>query len=61
MRSHISLLATAALFLVSPFAMAQERTAFELQAREIYQTAVEIRTAKGQAKVPELVDYLVSE
>ena len=61
MRSHLSLLASAALLFVSPLAMAQEPTAFELQAREIYQTAVEIRTAKGQSKVPELVDYLVSE
>lgn len=61
MRIQSGLLASAAFLLVSPLAAAQERTAFELQAREIYQTAVEIRTAKGQEKVPELVEYLVSE
>ncbi|MBY9068415.1 M20/M25/M40 family metallo-hydrolase [Hyphomonas sp. WL0036] len=61
MRIKSCLLASAAALFIAPFASAQERTPFELQAREIYQTAVEIRTAKGQGKIPELVDYLVSE
>nr|MCU0731331.1 hypothetical protein [Hyphomonas sp.] len=56
-----SFLLSAALLHSAPVALAEERTAFEQQAREIYQTAVEIRTAKGQGKTPELVSYLVSE
>jgi acetylornithine deacetylase/succinyl-diaminopimelate desuccinylase-like protein len=61
MRFTPGLLLSAALLLAAPMALAEERTAFEQQAREIYQTVVEIRTAKGQAKVPVVVDYLVRE
>jgi len=61
MRFTPGFLVSAALLLSAPAALAEERTAFELQAREIYQTVVEIRTAKGQAKVPFMVDYLVRE
>ncbi len=61
MRFIPGLLLSAALLLAAPASLADERTAFELQAREIYQTVVEIRTAKGQAKVPVMVDYLVRE
>lgn len=61
MRIAPALLAASAFFLAAPLASAEERTAFEQQAREIYQTVVEVRTAKGQGKVPEVVDYLVRE
>ena len=61
MRFAPGLLLYAALMLAAPAALAQERTAFELQARDIYQTVVEIRSAKGQGNVPVLVDYLVRE
>ena len=54
------ILAATLLFLASP-ALAEERTPFEQKARTLYEEAVSIRTAKGQGKVPELVDYLVSE
>ncbi len=47
--------------LAAPVAMAQERTDAEKQAREIYRNIVEIRSARGQEKVPEVVDYLVGE
>lgn len=50
-----------ALLLAAPIAIAEERTEFEQSARELYQTAVEIRTARGQGKTHELVDYLVGE
>ncbi|MBK8198726.1 MAG: M20/M25/M40 family metallo-hydrolase [Acidobacteria bacterium] len=50
-----------ALLLAAPTAFAQERTEFEQYAREMYQTAVEVRTARGQANTPVLVDYLVRE
>lgn len=52
---------SAALFLVAPVAAAQERTEFEQATRELYQSVIEIRSAKGQGHVPELVDYLVGQ
>ena len=61
MRFAPGLLLYAALMLAAPAALAEERTAFELRAREIYQTVVEVRSAKGQGNVPVLVDYLVRE
>ena len=60
MSKHL-LVTTALLLLAAPFSLAQERTAFEQKARTLYEEAVAIRTAQGQGKVPELVDYLVSE
>jgi acetylornithine deacetylase/succinyl-diaminopimelate desuccinylase-like protein len=61
MRFTPGLFLSAALLTAAPLAIAEERTAFELQAREIYQTVVEIRSAKGQGNIPVLVDYLVRE
>lgn len=61
MRLTPGLLLSAALLTWAPAALAEERPAFGQQAREIYQTIVEIRTAKGQANVPVMVDYLVHE
>lgn len=61
MRFTPGLFLSAALLLAAPAAFAEERTAFELQAREIYQTVVEIRSAKGQGNVPVVVDYIVRE
>ncbi|MBI1253954.1 MAG: M20/M25/M40 family metallo-hydrolase [Hyphomonas sp.] len=61
MRFTSGLFLSAALLTAAPLAIAEERTAFELQAREIYQTVVEIRSAKGQGNIPVLVDYLVRE
>ncbi len=61
MRFIPGLLLSAALLTAAPLAFAEERTAFELQAREIYQTVVEIRSAKGQGNVPVVVDYIVRE
>jgi carboxypeptidase PM20D1 len=52
---------SAALFLAAPVAAAQERTEFEQATRELYQSVIEIRSAKGQGHVPELVDYLVGQ
>lgn len=57
----LSLIASAAVVAFSPLAIAQERTDFEQQAREIYRNVVEIRSARGQERVPEVVDYLVGE
>ena len=57
-----TLLAGAALAVSAVPALAQEsRSEFEQQAREIYRNVVEIRSARGQEKVPEVVDYLVGE
>ena len=57
-----SLLLSAALIAVAPASFAQEeRTPDEQQAREIYRNVVEIRSARGQERVPEVVDYLVGE
>lgn len=56
-----ALLISAAVMLAASPAVAQERTAYEQKARSLYEEAVAIRTAKGQGKVPELVDFLVSE
>ena len=61
MRFIPGLLLSAALLTAAPLAFAEERTAFELQAREIYQTVVESRSAKGQGNVPVVVDYIVRE
>ena len=38
-----------------------ERTADEQKALEIYRTIIEMRTAKGHGKVPEMAEYLASE
>ena len=46
---------------LTPASFAQERSAHEQQARDIYANVVAIRSARGQAKVPEVVDYLVGE
>lgn len=61
MTFRLSLVASAAIVAAAPVSIAQERTAFEQQARDIYETIVEIRSARGQEKVPEVVDYLVGE
>ena len=45
----------------TPVALADELTPVEAKAREIYAEVISIRTARGQEKTPELVDYLVSE
>lgn len=58
---RLSLIAAAAAVSLSPLSVAQERTAFEQEAREIYRNTVEIRSARGHENVPELVDYLVGE
>lgn len=54
-------LLAAAMLLTAPAGLAEERTEFERAAREMYQTAVEIRTARGQGKTHELVEYLAGE
>ncbi|MAP93428.1 MAG: hypothetical protein CMK07_00605, partial [Ponticaulis sp.] len=46
---------------LSPAALADELTPEEAKAREIYANVVSIRSARGQAKMHEVVDYLVSE
>ncbi|MEQ9317393.1 MAG: M20/M25/M40 family metallo-hydrolase [Henriciella sp.] len=51
----------AGLVALAPLAAAQERTPTELEAREIYRNIVEIRSARGQEKMPEVVNYLVGE
>ncbi|MEQ8557197.1 MAG: M20/M25/M40 family metallo-hydrolase [Henriciella sp.] len=56
-----SLLLSAALIATAPTAFAQERSDYEQEAREIYRNVVEIRSARGQERVPEVVDYLVGE
>ena len=61
MTFRLSLVASAAIVALSPLAVAQDRTASEQQAREIFRNVVEIRSARGQSKVPEVVDYLVGE
>ena len=61
MSFRISLLAASAVLAAAPFAAAQERTAFEQQAREIYRNVVEVRSARGHENVPEIVDYLLGE
>ena len=62
MAFRLSLLAGAALVAASaPAAFAQERTPDEMMARDIYENVVEIRSARGQEKVPEVVDYLVGK
>ena len=61
MRFRLSLMAAVAAVSVSPLGLAQERTPFEQDAREIYRNVVEIRSARGHENVPELVDYLVGE
>lgn len=54
-------LLTAGLMAAAPLGFAQERTPHEQMARDIYANVVSIRSARGQAKVPEVVDYLVGE
>jgi acetylornithine deacetylase/succinyl-diaminopimelate desuccinylase-like protein len=44
----------------APGMTAQERAPHELEAREIYSDIVSIRSARGQEKMPEMVDYLVA-
>ncbi len=61
MLKRLPMLAAAASLIMGPTVVAQERTADELQARELYRNIVSYRTARGQEKVPELVDYLVGE
>ncbi|PHQ68172.1 MAG: hypothetical protein COB92_00930 [Robiginitomaculum sp.] len=49
---------------LSPMAVAQTeatRTADEVKALEIYRTIIELRTAEGQGKVPEMAAYLANE
>ena len=54
---------------LSPVALSSEvaaqteatRTADEVKALEIYRTIIEMRTAEGQGKVPEMAAYLASE
>ncbi|WP_300380182.1 M20/M25/M40 family metallo-hydrolase [Henriciella sp.] len=58
MISRLSLLVSVAALAIAPAAAAQERTAHEEMARDIYENVVEIRTARGQEKVPEMVSYL---
>ena len=45
----------------APTALADDLTPEQAKAREIYKNVVEIRSARGQQKMPEVVDYLVSE
>ncbi|MDX1291867.1 MAG: M20/M25/M40 family metallo-hydrolase [Hyphomonas sp.] len=46
---------------LAPVAAAQERTADEMKAREIYARIVSIRSARGQENVPEVFEYLQRE
>lgn len=46
---------------LTPVAAAQERTADEQKAREIYAKIVSIRSARGQENVPEVFEYLQRE
>ena len=61
MISRLSLLVSVAALAMTPAVTAQERTAHEEMARDIYENVVEIRSARGQQKVPDVVDYLVGE
>ncbi|WP_084420038.1 M20/M25/M40 family metallo-hydrolase [Henriciella litoralis] len=61
MAYRFSLLAGAAFLAATPFAAAQERTPDELKAREIYSNVIAIRSARGQGRVHEVVDYLKGE
>ena len=56
-----ALLISAALLLATPAAFAETRAPHEQKARSLYEEAIAVRTAQGQGKVPELVDYLVEE
>lgn len=59
--TRLALLTSAAIILAAPLGTAQERADYEKEAREIFRNVVEIRSARGQEKVPDVVDYLVGE
>ena len=61
MLKSLALASAMTLAVLSPAGYADDLTPAEVKAREIYQNVVEIRSARGQGKVPEVVDYLVSE
>lgn len=45
----------------APSGIAQERTAHEQMARDIFENVVSIRSALGQEKTPEVMDYIAGE
>ncbi len=56
-----ALLVSAGLMALMPAAIAQDRTPHEEMARDIYRNVVEIRSARGQQNVPDVVAYLVGQ
>lgn len=56
-----ALLTSACILALTPLAQADELTPVEAKAREIYAKVVSIRSDRGQEKVPDVVNYLVSE
>ena len=61
MLSRLSMIFAAGVLAMTPVAAAQERTPHEQMARDIYEHIVNIRSSRGQEKVPEVVDYLVGK
>ena len=61
MLKSLALASAMTLAVLSPAVYADDLTPAEAKAREIYQNVVEIRSARGQGKVPGEFDYLVSE
>ncbi|WP_411820177.1 M20/M25/M40 family metallo-hydrolase [Hyphococcus formosus] len=59
--STISLALGLSFSFLTPAAIAQDRSEHEQFAREIYEKVISIRTARGQEKVPEMVEYLVGQ
>ncbi len=57
----LALLSAVCLLALSPSVGADELTADQAKAREIYAKVVSIRSARGQQKMPDVVNYLISE
>ena len=53
--------ASAIIALSAPNAFAQERTAHEEMARDIFENVISFRTARGHQQVPAMVDYLTGQ
>lgn len=56
-----ALLSAVCLLALSPSVGADELTSEQAKAREIYAKVVSIRSARGQQKMPDVVNYLISE
>lgn len=59
--SNIPLALALSLSVSIPVANGQERSEHDQMARDIYENVISIRTARGQEKVPEMVEYLVDQ